>query len=96
MSPITAQDVQAMVSHWLNTPVHGYLGSDYGNDLTSLLQQAFSGGKADELIAKLRADVPALSVFPDGMVNVYGIQTPPDRLDLVIEVAGMAVPVRLS
>jgi hypothetical protein len=24
---ITAQDIQAMVSHWLSTPPNGYLGS---------------------------------------------------------------------
>jgi hypothetical protein len=32
--------------------------------------------------------VPLLQTLPPGTVNVYGINTPPDRMRLVLEVAG--------
>ncbi len=85
-----------MVSHWLHTPVNGYLGSDYGQDLKSLLQLPQSDGRPEEQLQKLREDVPVLQVLPPNSVNLYGVQTLPDRLDLVIEVAGQAINVPRS
>ncbi|MDF0605371.1 hypothetical protein HZU77_006870 [Neisseriaceae bacterium TC5R-5] len=91
--PITALDMQDMVSHWLATPLNGYLGSDYGQDAKSLLQQPQSDGQADTFLAKLRRDVPILQALPAGAVNLYGVQHAPDRLDLIIEIAGQVVAV---
>ncbi len=93
MATITGKDIQEMVRHWLDTPVSGYLGSDYGQDIKSLLQLAQSDGAPEALLEKLRLDVPVLQALPSGAVNLYSVQTPPDRLDLVIEVAGQAITV---
>lgn len=90
MSDINGSDIQGMIGHWLETPVYGYLGSDYGQDIKALLQNPQASGQAEEYIAKLKDDVPILQVMPAGSVNLYGVQTPPDRLDLVLEVAGAA------
>jgi len=94
MATITGSDIQDMVRHWLNTPVDGYLGSDYGQDLKALLQLPQSDGAPDALLQKLRDDVPVLQALPRGSVNLYGVQSPPDRLDLAIEVAGRMIEVR--
>ncbi|MCK9394231.1 MAG: hypothetical protein M0Q44_01405 [Methylobacter sp.] len=88
MSEITGQDIQGMITHWLGCPVEGYHGSDYGQDLKALLHNPQASGQADEFIAKLKADIPILQAFPVGSINLYGVQTSPDRLDLVLEVAG--------
>lgn len=93
METITAPDIQNMVDHWLHTPVNGYLGSDYGQDLKALLQQPQLAGLADEALAKLTNDVSVLQILPAGSTNIYGVHTQPDRLDLVIEVAGTAFAV---
>jgi hypothetical protein len=77
-----------MVSHWLSVPTHGYLGSGYGQDVKSLLQRPQADGSADEFLEKLQNDIPVLQVLPPGSTNLYGVQTAPDRLDLIIEVAG--------
>lgn len=90
---ITGNNIQDMVSHWLKTPVNGYLGSNYGQDIKSLLHNPLSSGEPEAVLQKLRADVPVLQSIPDGSVNLYSVQTPPDRLDLVIEVAGQAIQV---
>lgn len=88
MATITGNDIHAMVEHWLKVQVYGYLGSDYGQDLKALLQRPFSDGAADAFLAKMYADIPALSVLPAGAVNLYSVRTRPDQLDLVIDVSG--------
>jgi hypothetical protein len=93
MTAINGTDIQAMVRHWLNTPMNAYLGSDYGQNINALLQQPQMDGAADAVLQKLLSDVPILKSLPAGSVNLYGMQTAPDRLDLVIEVAGQVIEV---
>ncbi len=93
METITGTDIQQMVDHWLKTPVNGYLGSNYGQDLKALLQQPQLDGAADSVLAKLHTDVPVLQVLPAGSTNIYGVygqNNQSDRMDIVIEVAGKA------
>lgn len=90
MSKITGTDIQNMISHWLKAPTFGYLGSDYGQDTKALLQRPQTSAEADEYIAKLRNDVQVLDTLPDGSINLYGVHSGPDRLDIVLEVAGTA------
>ena len=73
--------------------MNSYLGSDYGQDAKALLQRPQSDGAAEGFLRKLRADVPVLQALPDGSVNLYGVQTAPDRLDLMIEVAGQTIQI---
>lgn len=96
MAEIVAKDVQDMVRHWLATPVHGYLGSDYGQDAKSLLQRPLAAGDADGFIQKLRDDVPVLQIMPSGALNLYAVTAPPDRADLFIEVAGDAIHIQAT
>lgn len=93
MATKTGSEIQGMVGHWLHTPINGYLGSDYGQDVKALLQQPQTDGAPDAFLQKLRADVTILKALPAGSINLYGVQTPPDRLDLVIEVAGQVIEV---
>lgn len=93
MATINGNDIQAMVRHWLNTPTGAYLGSDYGQGFRAILQRPLEDGAADALLQKMREDVPLLQSLPAGAINLYGVRTPPDRLDLVIEVAGQTIQV---
>ena len=94
MATITAHDIQGMARHWLSTPVGSYLGSDYGCDAQSLLQQPNDMSDApDVFLQKMRADVPVVQVMPAGAVNLYGVPAAPDRLDLFLEIAGQSLEV---
>lgn len=93
MATITGIEIQGMVKHWLNTPAGAYLGSSYGSNIKELLQRPQAEGMADAVIRKMRADIPILQSLPDGATNIYSMQASPDRLDLVIEVAGQALQV---
>lgn len=92
MEPITGEDLQAMIRHWLNTPLNGYLGSDYGQEVKILLQRPQEDGLADAVLDKLRTDIPVVAVAPGG-VNLYSIQSAPDRMDVLIEAAGGLIPI---
>ena len=91
MTQITGLNVQNMISDWLATPTNGYLGSSYGQDLPSLLQQPLSAGVgADAFLAKLKVDVPILQIMPANSVNLFSVPTPPDKLDIVLQVGASA------
>lgn len=84
-----------MVRHWLNTPAGSYLGSSYGSNLKDMLQRPILDSGMDEVVAKLKEDIPILSVLGAGAVNVLAYEST-DRIDgieLVIEVAGRVIPV---
>jgi hypothetical protein len=85
---ITAQDIQDMVRHWLNTPVNGYLGSGYGADLPSLLQKELTANVADSFLAKLKTDIPIIGEMPADQVNLHSRPNGVDGLEIFIEVAG--------
>ena len=94
MAQITAKDIQSMVRHWLETPVNGYLGADYGQDGKSLLQVAFTDTtRADAFLQKMIEDIPILQVLPPGSLNLFSVKTAPDKTEIMIEVAGTALPV---
>jgi hypothetical protein len=85
---ITEKDIQGVVRHWLGTPPNGYLGSDRGCDLLSLLQRPMQAGEADGLIAKMRLDNPILAALGDDQVAIYAVNESLTKKRLVIQVAG--------
>ena len=93
MAEITGNDIQNMVTHWLKTPVYGYLGSDYGSDIKALLQNPHGAGLADAFIDKMRTDLPVLRLLPAGSINLYFRDHGPDKRELIVDVAGMSVSV---
>jgi hypothetical protein len=93
MATITSKDIQGMVGHWLDTPVGAYLGSNYGQDAKAPLQRPQADGVPEAFIQKMRQDIPALQTLPAGALNLYSVRTPPDRVDLFIDVAGTAIQV---
>jgi hypothetical protein len=93
MAIITGNDIQDMVRHWLNTPVCGYLGSGYGQDIKAMLQRVLDSGDAQAFLEKMRMDIPILQTLPDGALNLYAVTTAPDKTDIVIDVAGNPITI---
>jgi len=91
MDNIDASDVQGMVSHWLGTPVNGYLGSGYGTIVPDLLQQPQKTGMGDAVLNKLRIDVPLVGALPRGKLNMYAVDEAPDIKRIYIDVSGALV-----
>lgn len=61
---ITANDIRAMVKHWMNTPAGGYFGQSYGSDIKRVLLRQLSAANADEFVKKIRQDIPILTQIP--------------------------------
>lgn len=91
MDKITATDLQGMVSHWIATPPNGYLGSGYGSPIKDMLQGAMRTGVADSLLDKLRVDVPLVGVLPSGALNLFAVDSGPDKREIFIEASGQLV-----
>lgn len=84
----TAQDLVDMTTHWLGTPVYGYLGSDYGSDLKEMLQKPITSGIANKALQKLRDDIPIIGALPSSSVNMYAQQVGSERVNIAIDIAG--------
>ncbi len=93
MNQLTANDVQNMVSHWLDTPINGYLGSSYGAPRNELLQRARGSGVADWFLQKLRDDVPLIGALPASAVNLYKLDRGADGVEIFITVSGTSITV---
>lgn len=83
-------DLVEMVRHWINTPAGSYLGSSYGNPIKNTLQRPMSDVGADEVLEKMRIDLPVLSILPSSAVNIYAYPSPErvDGVEMVVEVGG--------
>lgn len=93
---ISPQDIQAMVEHWLKTPINTYLGSSYGFNKSALLFQPLSTATIDEVIDKLKRDVPILNVLDSGAINIFSIPIPPARMALYLQVGDLKFSLGVS
>lgn len=94
MKPIiTASDIQDMVRHHLGTPPNGYLGSDYGADIKTMLQKSEGTGVADSFLSKMRKDVPVLAAMPGGSVNLFAQDVGNGVRNIIVDVAGQEVTI---
>lgn len=88
MKTLNGHDVASMVEHWTETPMNGYLGSPYGQNFKSFLQQPQKVVVANSFIQKLQKDLDILQVLPPDAVNMYSVPKGTDGADVFLTVAG--------
>lgn len=88
MKTLNGQDVAAMTDHWVDTPAHGYLGSSYGQNFKSFLQQPQTVVAANSFIQKLRTDVEILQVLSPEAVSLNAASSGVDRTVVILSVLG--------
>lgn len=88
---ITPQTIINMIEHWLSTPVNGYFGQGYGADIKSMLLQELSSAKADELLVKLRRDIPLLNQLGDNDLSIQTNAVGHDALQVFLMVGNMPI-----
>ena len=88
MSVISSALVHDMIRDWLETPVNGYLGSGYGNDLQKYLHKPLAATDADLILDKLRFDVRVLEMIPADALNLYSTHDRHERAQLFLEISG--------
>lgn len=89
---IDNERVVAMLAHWLATPVHGFFGSDYGADLASLLLKPLSQSGADQLLAKLKRDIPILASLDSDTLSVTGTQEGFETMRYFLKLGSIYIP----
>lgn len=52
--------ILAMIAHWLESEINGYIGSDYGPDFNSLFLAPLSAPVTNTFIQKMKSDIPIL------------------------------------
>lgn len=93
---ITPQQISRMVAHNLGCPPGGYLGSFYGADLKSVLMTPMSSPAVDDLIAKMRLDIPLLGEAPAGAVSITHYDQGIDQKVILVDVLGQAFTVEAA
>lgn len=88
MKTLNGQDVASMTEHWSETPANGYLGSSYGQNFNSFIQQPQTVVAASSFVQKLRDDVEIIKILPADTVNIYASESGPDTTDVVLTIAG--------
>lgn len=91
---ITPAHIEKMVNHWLDTPAGSYFGSSYGHNIKDPLQRPMLDLRMEEVIEKMIFDIPILGMLGAGAINIMAYEGEGSSdVDLVIEVAGMSIPV---
>lgn len=90
MTNISSNFIWGQIEHWINTFTNGYLGSNYGIDLKQYLQKPLTTFNGDEIIAKMRADIPALMAISNDDLHIYFKKVPPDKILFYIMLSGAA------
>lgn len=88
MKTLNGQDVADMTEHWTETPADGYLGSSYGQNFKSYLQQPQTAVAANSFIQKLRNDVEILQILPSDAVSLYAVDRGIDGTAVSLSIAG--------
>lgn len=63
--------IMAMIEHWLQSEVNGYLGSDYGPDWNSLFLGPLSAPFANTFIEKMKSDIPILKQLSPDQLQLW-------------------------
>lgn len=79
--------IAKQLDHWISCPANGYLGSDYGVDLKQYLHKPMSIFDANQLIEKMKNDIPILRLLPENSINIYIENNDIDGKHLYIQVA---------
>lgn len=88
---IDAAKIKAMVNHWLDTPPNGYFGQSYGADLRNMLLRELSSDNADNLLKKLRRDIPLLAQLDDSQLNISTETRDFDKLYVYLFIGNIAI-----
>ncbi|WP_151827117.1 hypothetical protein [Acinetobacter oleivorans] len=68
---ITPKSILDMVDYWLNHPVNGKYGSDFGAPLYDLLMVPLDARVADSFLIKMKKDLPILSELSSDQLALY-------------------------
>lgn len=88
---IDADKIKAMVNHWLDTPPNGYFGQSYGADVRNMLLRELSSDNADNLLKKLRRDIPLLAQFDDSQLSISTETHDFDKLYVYLFIGNIAI-----
>lgn len=88
---IEISNIVNMIEHWLSTPPNGYFGQSYGADVRSMLLRELSADNADNLLKKLRLDIPLLNRLGDNQLSVTTLEADFDKLYVYLNVGGFNI-----
>lgn len=68
---IDSNKIMAMLAHWLESEINGYIGSDYGPDFNSIFLAPLSAPVANTFIEKMKSDIPILKQLSADQFQIW-------------------------
>ncbi len=83
--------IYAMLDHWFNSEINGYIGSEYGPDLNSLLLGPLDSPVANAFIAKMKNDLPILKQLSADELSLYSVNEGFETKVIYLKVGDVAI-----
>lgn len=83
---LSVKDIEIQFEYWIGLTAETVYGENFGNDLHSIIATPHSANIADEQIEKLRDDLPITEIIPQNSINLYSVNIPPDRVDIILQI----------
>ena len=83
--------IYAMLDHWFNSEINGYIGSEYGPDLNSLLLGPLDSPVANAFIAKMKNDIPILKQLSADELSLYSVNEGFEAKVIYLKVGDVAI-----
>lgn len=89
-----AEQVKAMILHWLGTPPNGYIGVSYGRNLHELLFHPLSEDNADTLLSWIKEDIPVLRNLTSDQLSIVSKTIDNDKKQFYIKIGKVLVQIQ--
>lgn len=90
---INSANIEAMIDHWLSTPVNGYFGQSYGCNVREQLLKNLSRFGADHFIEKMKVDIPILSELDSSQLSIISQQSGFENVSVFIKLGNISIEV---
>ena len=90
---LNSQEVSDILDHWANTPANSYRGSRYGENFSRLPFQTMSTDIADQLLDKIKGDIPLFANLNSDDLQVLSEDLGFDKKRIYIAVGNVVIPI---
>lgn len=90
---LNSDDINNILEHWLGTPANSYRGSRYGEKNNRILFKEMSADVANEILDKLKEDVPIFTSFDSNVLQIYSEDIGHDKKRIYLSVGTLMIPI---
>lgn len=91
---LTPAQIKTILEHWLNTPPNGYIGVNYGRNLSETLLKSLSIDSSDIILQWIKEDIPLFKYLTDDELKISYENVGIDKRNYFLQVGQVIVPLQ--